>query len=109
MLSKVKINKGELTVEKNVIFDVSKETVAELAGQIKDKYDDSILVLAPFSGQLKTYAPTRSGKYKGYFRINTDILIPEDAIKGENALSDFGAFVVMRLPKARVADHLIDE
>jgi hypothetical protein len=96
-------------MSRDVIFDVNKETVSELAGQIKDKYNDSILVLAPFSGQLKTYAPAKSGKYKGYFRINTEILIPEDAIKGENALSDFGAFVVMRLPKVRVADHLINE
>lgn len=96
-------------MDRNVIFDVNKETVAELARQIKDKYDDSILVLAPFSGQLKTYAPTKTGKYKGYFRLNTEILIPEDAIKGEDALSDFGAFVVMRLPKVRVADHLINK
>jgi hypothetical protein len=96
-------------MDKNVIFDVNKEVVAELAGQIKDKYDDSILVLAPFSGQLKTYAPAKSGKYKGYFRLNAEILIPEDAIKGENALSDFGAFVVMRLPKERVNNHLINK
>lgn len=32
--------------------------------------------------------------------------IPEDAIKGESALDDFGAVVLMTLPKSRVQDHL---
>ncbi|MMZ69916.1 hypothetical protein D1872_328430 [compost metagenome] len=65
-----------------------------------------MLVLAPFSGSMNIYAPAKQGKYKGYHRIKTEIWIPEDAIKGEGAISDFGAFALLRIPVSRVQDHL---
>jgi len=93
-------------MSKSVIFDVDKEAVGKLVDHIQEKYPDSLIVMAPFSGNMSTYAPSKSGKYKDHFRIKAEIWIPKDAIKGESALSDFGAFAVMRLPKDRVQDHL---
>lgn len=96
-------------MSKNVVFDVSKEFVGKVAEDLGNKHDDSILVLAPFSGSLITYAPSKKGKYKGYHRLKLEVWIPEDAIKGDDALSDFGACALMRLPKSRVQDHLINK
>lgn len=93
-------------MSKAVIFDVTNETVTTAMDQVKEKHNDSLLVLAPFVGSMSTHAPTKKGKTKGYYRIKCEIWIPEDAIEGEDALTDFGAFAVMRLPKARVKDHL---
>lgn len=93
---------------RKVIFDASKEFIGETVQGIQDKYSDSMIVMAPFSGKMSTHAPAKSGKNKGYHRIKLEIWIPENAIKGEDALNDFGAFAVMRLPKNRVQDHLIN-
>ncbi len=38
-----------------------------------------------------------------------EVWIPEDAIVGEDALTDFGIVTLMRLPKNRVAEHLRHE
>lgn len=92
---------------RNVLFDVTKETVGKVAEQIAEQHQDSILVLAPISGTASTYAPSTKGKNKGYFRMKFEVWIPEDAIVGDNALNDFGIVTLMRLPKSRVADHLI--
>lgn len=92
---------------RNVIFDITDETVKKVAGQIKESSPDSMLVLAPPSGNISVHAPSKSGKYKGYHRIKLEVWIPEDAIKGENALHDFGLVTLLRLPKARVQPHLI--
>lgn len=96
-------------MNKNVIFDVNKEILACIGEQVAIEHADSILVIAPFVGNVSIHAPAKKGKYKGYHRIQTEIWIPEDAIKGEGTLSDFGAFAVMRLPKSRVRDHLISK
>ncbi|MGX4583346.1 hypothetical protein [Paenibacillus chitinolyticus] len=96
-------------MNKNVIFNVNKEILASIAEQAADEYADSSLVLAPFSGNASIYAPAKKGKYKGYHRIKVEIWIPEDAIKGEGTLSDFGAFAVLRIPKSRIQDHLVSE
>lgn len=91
---------------KTVVFDVQPETVASVIGQIKEKNDDSLMVLAPLAGSVSTYAPSKKGKTKGYFRIKCELWIPEDSIEGEDALTDFGAFAVLRLPKNRIKEHL---
>ncbi|MCR8641381.1 hypothetical protein NV379_01810 [Paenibacillus sp. N1-5-1-14] len=94
---------------KNVIFDVSKEYLGRLAEAIVDNNPDSMIVVAPLSGTMSVHAPTKKGKSKGYHRMKFEVRIPEDAIKGEDALGDFGAFTLIRLPKSRVQDHLIRE
>jgi hypothetical protein len=95
-------------MSKAVIFGVTKETVGTAMDEIKKVNEDSMMVLAPFVGNMSTHAPSKSGKHKGYYRIKCEIWIPEDAIEGEGALTDFGAFAVMRLPKARIKDHMKD-
>jgi len=95
-------------LSKKVIFDISKEAVSNIAGQIENQYDDSILVLAPLAGSISVHAPATKGKYKGYHRFKFEVWIPEDAIKGDSALNDFGAVTLMRLPKSRVQEHLIN-
>lgn len=91
---------------RNVIFGVSKETVGLYVEQALEKNDDSLMILAPPSGTINTYAPSKKGKNKGYYRVKLEVWIPEDVIKGEDALNDFGASILMRLPKDRIADHL---
>ena len=90
-----------------VIFDVTDETVARVAKQVKNNKSDSMLVLAPMTGSCSVHAPSKSGKYKGYHRIKLEVWIPEDAIEGEDALDDFGLVAMLRLPKSRVQPHLI--
>jgi hypothetical protein len=91
---------------KTVLFDVSDETLVELTKSLNEQHKDSLLVLAPFSGNLSVHAPSNKGKYKGYHRFKMEVWIPEDAIKGEDALIDFGGLTLLRLPKNRVQDHL---
>ncbi|MEC4565536.1 hypothetical protein L8C07_06220 [Paenibacillus sp. CMAA1739] len=90
----------------NVIFGVNKEMVGMYMDQVLEKNDDSLMVLAPPSGTISTYAPSKKGKNKGYYRVKLEVWIPEDSIEGEDALNDFGASILMRLPKNRIADHL---
>jgi len=92
---------------RNVIFDVTEKTVENVAKQIKESNKDSMLVLAPMSGSCSVHAPSKTGKSKGYHRIKLEVWIPEDAIKGEHALGDFGLVTLLRLPKSRVQPHLI--
>ena len=92
---------------RSVIFDVTDETVTKVAKQVKYSNPDSMLVLAPMSGNCSVHAPSKSGKSKGYHRIKLEVWVPEDAIKGENALDDFGLVTLLRLPKSRVQPHLI--
>lgn len=96
-------------MSKTVVFDASTKFIDDTVQKISEKHEDSMIVMAPFAGSMSTHAPVKTGKNKGYHRIKLEIWIPEDAIKGEEALTDFGAFAVMRLPKNRVQDHLIKE
>ncbi|MBP1906829.1 hypothetical protein J2Z32_003493 [Paenibacillus turicensis] len=89
---------------KTVLFDASVNSISNIAEGMQK--DDSLLLIVPLAGDITTAAPTKTGKYKDYFRIQTTLLIPKDCIKGEDALDDFGAFTVMRLPKDRVQDHM---
>ncbi|MEK4122059.1 hypothetical protein [Lysinibacillus sp. FSL K6-0102] len=91
----------------NVIFDVMDETVMKVTKQVKNSKPDSMLLLAPMSGNCSLHAPSKTGKYKGYHRIKMEVWIPEDAIKGENVLDDFSLITLLRLPKSRVQPHLI--
>lgn len=95
--------------QKQVVFDVNGDSLAKLADQITAMHSDCVLVIAPFAGSLSVHGPVKKGPYKGYHRIKTEIWIPEDSIKGDEALSDFGAFAVVRLPKSRVECHLLKE
>jgi hypothetical protein len=94
-------------MSKSVIFDVSNEAVSSVAEQIRNVDEDSMLVLAPISGDLRTFAPAKTGKAKGYHRIKMEVWIPEDAIIGDGAITDFGIVTMMRLPKSRVVPRLI--
>ncbi|MEK3950942.1 hypothetical protein MHB46_21460 [Paenibacillus sp. FSL H7-0703] len=96
-------------MNKSVIFDVSKHFIGGLMDGIKKRNNDSLLVLVPLAGKITTLAPARQGKYKDHFRIKCELLIPKEAIKGADALGDFGAFTVMRLPKSRVQDDFIHD
>lgn len=63
-----------------VVFSASSEFIRNAAQRLIDRDDDSVLVLAPFAGEASTYAPSKKGKYKGYYRLELNVLIPEDAI-----------------------------
>jgi hypothetical protein len=90
----------------SVVFDITKQSLGQIAESIQLNYEDSMLVLAPLAGNISVYAPATKGKYKGYHRFKFEVWIPEDAIEGNSALGDFGAMVLMRLPKNRVKEHL---
>ncbi|MDR6779539.1 hypothetical protein J2W98_003819 [Paenibacillus peoriae] len=47
---------------RNVIFGVSKETVGSYVEQVLEKNDDSLMILAPPSGTIGTYAPSKKRK-----------------------------------------------
>lgn len=96
-------------MNRSVIFDVSKETVANVAEAMVKQDEDRLLVLAPLAGNLSVYTPSKKGKYRDYHRFKFEVWIPEDAIKGDSAIGDFGAVVLMTLPKSRVQDHLKKE
>lgn len=96
-------------MSKTMIFGIDKEFLSEAAEVMLSQHKDSVMVLAPMAGSMSTHAPAKTGKYKDYFRIKSEIWIPKDAIKGDEALNGFGVFAVMRLPKARVQDHLLKE
>lgn len=91
---------------RNVIFDVTSKTVENVAEQISKQHEDRLMVIAPLAGSISVHAPSKSGKHKGYHRFKFEVWIPEDAIKGDSALNDFGAVTLMTLPKNRVNDHL---
>ncbi|CCO08253.1 hypothetical protein [Desulforamulus hydrothermalis] len=78
--------------------DVDPQVVKEVISHLKDKNPDSIIVL-PVVQALETYSPT---KKKDYFRIKYEAIIPKDAIIGGSCLTDFGALIVMRVPKNRI-------
>ncbi|WP_340389529.1 hypothetical protein [Paenibacillus sp. FSL E2-0151] len=91
-------------MSKQVVFNASKEFISAAADGMNK--EDRLTVIAPLAGNASVHAPSRSGKHKGYHRIKCEIWIPEDAIKGEDALTDFGAFMVLSLPKNRVQPHM---
>lgn len=91
---------------KTAFFDITGETAKTAVEQIKEEYSDSVVIMAPFCGKMSMHAPSKTGKHKGYHRIKCEMWIPEDAIEGKDALTDFGAFAILRLPESRVKEHL---
>lgn len=88
--------------ERTVYIDVSPEQIKELAGAFEKEYPDRVLVLAPLGGKISVNAPSKTGKQKGYHRFKFEAWIPESAIEGESAIVDFGALLLMGLPKYRI-------
>lgn len=88
--------------ERTVYMDASVEQVKDLAAMIEKEHPDRVLVLAPLAGSMSVHAPAKSGKHKGHHRFKFEVWIPEEAIEGESALGDFGALVLMGLPRERV-------
>ncbi|WP_099301950.1 hypothetical protein [Bacillus sp. Marseille-P3800] len=91
-----------------VFFGVTPDRVKELLEASKEHYPGRQTQVVPFAN-VETKAPAKSGKYKGYHQIKINALIPEDAIKGENAILDFGGFLILDIEKNRVADHLNED
>lgn len=100
---------NEKTNKRVALFDVKPETLQNVAASVQERNPDSILALVPLSGNISVHSPATKGKHKGYHRFKFEAWIPEDAIKGPDALTDFGAFVLMRLPQNRIANHLLWE
>ncbi|OLN21427.1 hypothetical protein BTO30_15025 [Domibacillus antri] len=90
---------------RNVLFGVKPDTLKNLVERIEQKNPDRTPILVPFV-DVVTKAPTGRGKNKDYHQIKITALIPKDAIKGENAILDFGGFVFMDIDSRIVADHL---
>lgn len=88
---------------KTVLFDVKNEMISKLTDSMKG--NGGVLVVAPLAGNLSTYAPAQRGKYKGYHRIKCEVLIPDEAIQGGNAIADFAAAMLLSIPENRVRDN----
>ncbi|AHD06472.1 hypothetical protein [Paenibacillus larvae] len=65
----------------NVVFSASGKFIGNVAQGLADRDDDSVLILAPFAGEASTYAPSKKGKYKGYYRLELNVLIPDGNVK----------------------------
>jgi hypothetical protein len=91
-----------------VFFGVKPESVKELLETSQEKQPDRQTNLVPFA-DVVTKSPAKSGKYKGYHQIKITALIPDDAIIGESAITDFGGFIILDIGKNRVAEHLKSE
>ena len=94
-------------MNKTVYFDANKEVVSELADRMAKHHEDRVLVLAPISGSATVHAPSKTGKHKGHHRFKFEVWIPQDAIKGVEALIDFGIITLMTLPTDRIEEHLL--
>lgn len=80
-------------------IDVKPELIKDLAEGMLSRYKDNSVLVVPAVRRLETYAPNRRKKCH---KLVFEALIPEEAINGEEAITDFGGFVVMRVPKARI-------
>jgi len=81
------------------------EHIKQIAETIKDANPDSVLVLPP-TGSISTYSPT---KKKKYHRITVELVIPEDALKSADALTDFGVFAVLRIPEKHISEQYLTD
>lgn len=89
---------------KTCYVDVKPKTIEELSTKILDNNKDSILVM-PAIIKTETFSPSQKKKY---YRLKLEVAIPTDAIIGEGCLTDFGTFVVMRVPKNRVNPECLE-
>lgn len=88
----------------NCYINVSPELVKSIAERILGNYPDSVISLVK-AHPMATYSPT---KRKNYFRITFEVALPVDAITGASALTDFGGFLVLRLPKDRIKPQFLE-
>ncbi|EHQ92179.1 hypothetical protein [Desulfosporosinus youngiae] len=86
-------------------IDISPKDAENVTEVILKKYPDSIMCLAPINPK-STYSPSKGKKC---FRITCEILVPPEAIEGESCLDDFGAMVLLRLPKKRIKADFLKE
>ena len=86
-------------------INVLPEHIKQIAEGIKDANPDSILVLPPVN-PISTYSPT---KKKKYHRITVELVIPEGALNGANALTDFGVFAVLRIPEKHISEQYLTD
>jgi hypothetical protein len=86
-------------------INITPDDVKKVAQVIPESFTDSIINLIPIQ-PLATYAPT---KKKKYFRITFEIGIPEDVIVGQGCLTDFGGYLVLRLPKNRIVSKFLNK
>ncbi|WP_317953672.1 hypothetical protein [Paenibacillus chitinolyticus] len=76
----------------------------QLSKVMVERRQDNALVVIPSSENMSMHAPTQ-----GLPQDQSEVWIPEKAIKGSDALTDFSAFALLRLPKNRIQNHLINE
>ena len=86
-------------------INASPDQIKQIAETIKGANPDSLLVL-PIINPISTYSPT---KKKKYHRITVEIVIPEDALKSANALTDFGVFAVLRIPEKHISEQYLTD
>lgn len=82
---------------KGVTPEEVKEVMEKMEEHTKDR---EIVLLKAFPTSI--IAPSKTGKNKGLHRLSFDILLDADAIEGAGVLMDFGAIMVMHIPKDRL-------
>ena len=90
-------------MSKTCYIDVDSKFVSDLSEGILERNQDSVLVV-PAVGGFTTYAPSKKNKN---YRIKFDAIIPAEGIGGDGALCDFWCFIVMRIPKERIAKEYL--
>ena len=92
---------------KTCYFDVTNQDVLNVADAMRAiGKDEFVMAIIPLSGSIEMAGPAKKGKYKGLHRIKCELLIPEEAIVGDAALTDFKATVLMAIPNSRVAESM---
>ena len=86
-------------------INASPDQIKQIAETIKGANPDSILVLPPVN-PISTYSPT---KKKKYHKITVELIIPEDALKSANALTDFGVFAVLWIPEKHISEQYLTD
>lgn len=97
-------------MSENVTYvNVAPEKMGQIFEQLgeAEKNTRTTVLTKPFL--THTYAPAERGKYKGLHRLKFEVLIPEEAISGPNALLDVGAFLALKVPTNRIADEFLKE
>ena len=80
----------------DVSADVTKLAVDQMFGA--EAKAGRVVCLCPILGYRST-APTKRQKN---YHLKLDVLINPDVIEGENAITEFGGFVILALPKDRI-------
>lgn len=83
---------------KNCFVDVRPEVLSNVINDLPSKDPDNCFVM-PIIAQYETLSPTTN---KNCFRIKLELVIPQEAIVGEEALEEVGFLPILRLPKKRI-------